>query len=211
MQLVHKPKQDRSKDSQEKLLTALESLLEERFFEQITIRDIAQRANLSTATIYRRFKNKEALLPILYQRYDHRLSEWAETLWLGDRLTELETLESRIKLVVKEHVGFYKQYIHILRTLYMYNRLHGELSLPNIETTRPDIYKKMLAPLWDCLESQIRADLTDEKVRFLILILLSSINERFLFENNKPSSILQVREDYFIDELSTNFKAYLLC
>jgi len=39
LKLVHKPKQDRSKDTQEKLLTALESLLEERFFEQITIDD----------------------------------------------------------------------------------------------------------------------------------------------------------------------------
>jgi AcrR family transcriptional regulator len=58
LKLVHKPKQDRSKDTQEKLLIALESLLEERFFEQITIRDIAQRAELSSGTIYRRFKNK---------------------------------------------------------------------------------------------------------------------------------------------------------
>jgi AcrR family transcriptional regulator len=209
LELVHKPKQDRSKDTQEKLLSALESLLEERFFEQITIRDIALRAELSPATIYRRFQNKEALLPILYERYDHSLGEWASSIWQGKRLEEYGDLKSRIRWVVEEHVRFYKEFAHILRTLYIYNRLHGEISLPNLDVTRRNIYKTILDPIWECLEQKDQLNLTGNKVRYLILILLTTINERFLFGDNKPSSILKIDEKVFVRELTIALKAYL--
>ena len=81
MQLTHAPKQTRSLDTQERILLALEDLLAERFFEQITIRDLADRAGVASGTVYRRFKDKEALLPVLYQRYDQRLAEWTKTFW----------------------------------------------------------------------------------------------------------------------------------
>jgi len=209
LKLVHKPKQDRSKDTQENLLTALETLLAERFFEQITIRDIAQRAELSSGTIYRRFQNKEALLPILYERYDHRLSEWAGSIWQGKRLEKYCDLKSRINWVVKEHVRFYKEFAPILRTLYIYNRLHGEISLPKIDVTRRDIYETILDPIWECLAQKAQSNLTGNKVRCLILILLTTINERILFNENKPSSILKLDEKVFVEELTIVLKAYL--
>ena len=209
LQLVHQPKQDRSKDTQEKLLTALESLLEERFFEQITIRDIAQRAGLSPGTIYRRFQNKEALLPILYERYDQRLGKWASSIWQGKSLEAYCDLKSRINWVVKEHVRFYKESAPILRTVYIYNRLHGEVSLPNVDVTRRDIYKVMLDPIWECLEQKAQSNLTSNKVRCLILILVTTINERFLFDENTPSSILKLDEKVFVRELTIALKAYL--
>ncbi len=209
LKLVHKPKQDRSKDTQEKLLSALESLLEERFFEQITIRDIALRAELSSATIYRRFQNKEALLPILYERYDHSLGEWASSIWQGKRLEKYCDLKSRIDWVVKEHVRFYKEFAHILRTVYIYNRLHGEISLPKLDVTRQDIYQIILDPIWECLEQKAQSNLTANKVRCFILILLTTINERFLFGENKPSSVLKLDEKVFVRELTIALKAYL--
>ena len=82
--LVHTPKQTRSQDTQERVLKALEQLLSERFFEQITIRDLAARTGVSSGTIYRRFKDKEALLPVLYERFDHSISEWAEEFQVSD-------------------------------------------------------------------------------------------------------------------------------
>ncbi len=185
MELVHKPQQVRSKDTQEKLLIALESLLEERFFEQISIRDIAQRAEVSSGTIYRRFQNKEALLPILYERYDNELCLCADSIWKGKRLEEFCDLKSRIEWVVKEHVRFYKKFAHILRTLYIYNRLHGEISLPKTDVTRRAIYEIILDPIWECLDQKAQSNLNGNKVRCLILILLTTINERFLFKENK--------------------------
>lgn len=209
LKLVHKPKQDRSKDTQEKLLTAFESLLKERFFEQITIRDIALKADLSPATIYRRFQNKEALLPILYERYDLNLQAWAHSIWRSESLDKYRDSRSRIAWVVKEHVRFYKEFAHILRTVYIYNRLHGEISLPDVEDSRRDIYLTILSPVWESLEQEAREKLTPDRARSFILIMLATINERFLFGENKPSSVLQLDENVVVDELTAALHAHL--
>ena len=111
--------------------------------------------------------------------------------------------------MVKEHVRFYKKFAHILRTVYINNRLHGEISLPNLDVTRQDIYQIILDPIWECLEQKTQLNLTTNKVRCFILILLTTINERFLFGENKPSSVLKLDEKVFVRELTIALKAYL--
>jgi hypothetical protein len=145
----------------------------------------------------------------MYERYDQSLGEWASSIWQGKRLEEYCDLESRIEWVVKEHVRFYKEFAHILRTLYIYNRLHGEISLPNAGVTRREVYGILLDPIWECLEQKDQSNLTGDKVRCLILILVTTINERFLFGENKPSSILKLDEKVFVRELTIALKAYL--
>ena len=78
--MVHKPQQKRSRDTQNRILAALEHLLEEHFFEQITTRQLSKEAGVAPATLYRRFQDKKALLPALYERYDQRLSLWGMAL-----------------------------------------------------------------------------------------------------------------------------------
>jgi len=67
----------------------------------------------------------------------------------------------------------------------------------------------MLDPIWECLEQKARMNLTGNKVRCFILILITTINERFLFDENKPSSILKLDEKDFVRELTIALKAYL--
>jgi hypothetical protein len=145
----------------------------------------------------------------LYERYDHSLGVWAGSIWQSKRLEKYCDLKSRIDWVVKEHVRFYKEFAHILRTLYIHNRLHGEVSLPKPDVTRRDIYIVMLDPIWECLEQKAQSNLTADKVRCFILILLTTINERFLFDEDKHSSILKLDEKVFVRELTIALKAYL--
>ena len=66
---VFKPKQKRSQDTQRKLLAALHLCLQDKFFEHISIKELADHAGVSVGTFYRRFKDKESLLPLLYQDF----------------------------------------------------------------------------------------------------------------------------------------------
>jgi hypothetical protein len=111
--------------------------------------------------------------------------------------------------MVSEHVRFYKKFAHILRTVYIYNRLHGEISLPDLNKSRQDIYTKILDPVWECLEQKAQSELNGDKIRCFILILITTINERFLFSENKPSSLLKLDEKTFVTELTTALTAYL--
>ncbi|WP_231615157.1 TetR/AcrR family transcriptional regulator [Pseudoalteromonas sp. SWN166] len=70
------PKQQRSQLTQQKLLKALHHSLKTKFFEHISIKELADYADVSVGTFYRRFKNKESLLPVLYQDFGVDLNNW---------------------------------------------------------------------------------------------------------------------------------------
>ncbi len=207
--LVHTPKQTRSQDTQERVLKALEELLSERFFEQITIRDLAARTGVSSGTIYRRFKDKEALLPVLYERFDHSISEWAEEFWDDFDLDAESRLGPRIRYLVGKHVVFYKAHAPILRTVYLYMRLHGELSLEDVDEKRQSLYGDMLQPMLAALATENGVVPGVDKVKLFLLLLLSSVNERVLFADLKPARALQMDDEAFVTELTAALEAYL--
>jgi len=209
MQLIHSPKQTRSLDTQEKLLLALEDLLAERFFEQITIRDLADRAGVASGTIYRRFKDKEALLPVLYQRYDRRLTEWTTTFWDDFDLGAEPGALPRVRHLVAKHLRFYQEQKPILRTVYLYMRLRGELSLEDIDERRQLGYVEMLNPIFSALVSEGQAELNEHRIKIFLLLLISSVNERILFGDLNPARTLQMDEETFTGELTTALHAYL--
>ena len=53
-------------------------MVETKYFEQITIQEVAKEAGVSVGTFYRRFPSKEAALPALYQDFQIELREWIE-------------------------------------------------------------------------------------------------------------------------------------
>ncbi len=209
MSLVHAPKQSRSADTQEKLLVALEALLAERFFESITIRDLAERAGVASGTIYRRFKDKEALLPVLYERYDARLAEWAKTFWYDFDLDAEPSARARVRHIVAKHLDFYDVERPILRTVYLYTRLRGELSLEDIDERRQRHYSEMIEPIISAVATDTAIELDEHRVKIFLLILISSVNERSLFGDLKPARTLQMDDQAFTEELTTALYAYL--
>lgn len=208
-ELVHTPKQTRSENTQERVLRALEEMLSERFFEQITIRDLAARTGVASGTIYRRFKDKEALLPVLYARFDHTKSEWATEFWDEFDLDSERRLEPRIRHLVGKHVVFYKAHAPILRTVYLYMRLHGELSVENIDQKRQSLYQRILEPVLAALASEERVEPSVDQIKLFLLLLLTSVNERMLFGDLKPVRTLQLDDEAFVTELTTALRAYL--
>ena len=209
IKFVHTPKQARSKDTQEKVLQALENMLSERFFEQITIRELAARAGVASGTIYRRFKDKEALLPVLYERFDHLNSEWAKEFWDDFDLDAENSSTSRIRHLVAKHVSFYKAHAPILRTVYLYMRLYGELSLEDIDEKRQSSYQRMLEPVFAALASEEQVEPGADQVKLFLLLLLSSVNERVLFSDLKPVRTLKMDDEVFVRELTAALYAYL--
>ncbi len=209
MSLIHAPKQTRSLDTQEKLLLALEEMLDERFFEQITIRDLAERAGVASGTIYRRFKDKEALLPVLYERFDRRQGEWAKTFWDDFDLHADTSVASRIRHLVIKHMHFYQAQRPIMRTIYLYMRLHGELSIENVDQRRQLEYQEMLKPVFEACANEAHVAPDENQFKTFLLLLITPINERTLFGNLKPVRALQMEDAAFVTELTAALRAYL--
>ncbi len=66
---VKPPQQARSHKTLERILDAAELLILERGLDNITIKDIARRAESSVGAFYARFTDKEALLRTVFQRF----------------------------------------------------------------------------------------------------------------------------------------------
>ncbi len=69
---VRQPRQDRSRRTLEAVLDAAEALIAERGVEVLKLSDVSTRAGYTTGAIYARFRDKEALLHQLYDRFVDR-------------------------------------------------------------------------------------------------------------------------------------------
>ncbi len=213
MQSVLTPRQARSQQTQEKLLAALEKLLGQRVFEKITIQDIAEEAGVAVGTVYRRFRDKEALLPVLYGRLDDRLAAWGEGVWRGYRGPDASIpgggLKTAMRRLVSAHVRFYRDNAPILRTLYLQVRLDGELADPSVGQRRLKLYEALLAPVWACLECAGWPLPAAARTHCFVLLLLSPLSERYLFPENTPAAVLPMTDRQFVTELSEALCRYL--
>lgn len=128
------PQQDRSRRSLKRILEAAVELFVERGFDGTTLVDIAERAELSIGSIYRRFTDKEAILYTIIESY------------FASRFTQFETILDPAKwkgATVREVMEFY---MDVLFTAFRKDR--GILRL--FEARRlvdPVIYRKMIE--WD--------------------------------------------------------------
>ena len=83
--------QTRSQQTRDKLVAALERLLRNKPFEQISVAEIAQEAGVSVGAVYTRFENKDAFIPVLFDLYKARLQDHA-----SDQKAEAEQTRARL-------------------------------------------------------------------------------------------------------------------
>ncbi len=87
-------RQARSQATLERLLESTEALLENKGFEGVTVAEIAVRAGVSVGAVYSRFRDKDALLQCLLERFVTEATATAdETLdidrWQGASIEEI--------------------------------------------------------------------------------------------------------------------------
>lgn len=69
---VKEPRQQRSRDSQERILKAAEALIKSKGFEALTTAEVVRRSRTSIGTLYARFGDKTALLHAVQDRVQSR-------------------------------------------------------------------------------------------------------------------------------------------
>lgn len=108
-----KPKQMRAKKNRQALMSALESLLKEKDFDQISVTDIASVAGVSTGLLYAHFKNKADFLEALLDVYKARI------------LARLEEVESQDVKSEYQNAGGLREALRIIAS-YAYTQLLEE-------------------------------------------------------------------------------------
>ena len=208
-----KAKQDRSRRTREVLLVALEELLKERPFEDIGVVEIADKANVSTASIYRRFDKRDGLIPALFDLYVQRMQEWYQQESVTNELhiiaSEGLSLRSFINANVRLLIRLIRDLKHLSRPMFIYGRMRPDL-----------ISNKVVHQLQSALENsrqileQYRDEIKKEDLRrsaqFITYFFQTVPYDYILFRDETVLPGLELSDEIFARELSDFIYGYLI-
>lgn len=117
--------QDRSRETAARLLEAAEAVLEKRGIEGASVPEIARRAGVSPASIYRRFVDKDGLLREVFERFfESAIQANAEA--LQPARWSATSLEESVCALVAGMVAAYSQRPGLLRAVISYSEQHPD-------------------------------------------------------------------------------------
>lgn len=85
LEWVNPPQQARSQQTLERLIDAAEHLVEEKGIEAVTVAAVAKQAGSSVGSFYSRFKDKDALLRVMFERFGEQALATAEAVLVAER------------------------------------------------------------------------------------------------------------------------------
>lgn len=197
-QAILEPKQARGRAAQQRILDATLVLLGDRHFEALTIADIAAEAGMAVGNFYKRFKNKEALLPSLYAEYNRRFAAFAENQHRAES-------DDPWLAAVSQTVSFFQENRGLIRALHLHSRLKPDLVPEGSTESRGSLYRAMEGLV---AKEGKSAEQRMQQARMAALMMVSSVTEAVIYPDMTPAVAANVSQDDLIAELTSALKAY---
>ena len=203
---VPRPKQHRSEQRLQRILDAARVLLEEKTFEQLTIREIASAAKCSVGTFYQRFADKHALLDSLDELYSQDLISEFEALADGWASGSLD-LRDKILQASTFLVQFHRARRGVARALILEARLRpqgafGARTKQMISLT-PGITRSILRHTDEINHTDAR-----RAARFAFVQALTTVREFVIFPEG-PASAQPISDRALAKEVARSWHLYL--
>ena len=205
--LRREPCQARSAQTLENVLAAIESLLEERPFESITMAELADRAGVAVGTIYTRFEGREALLPYLYEKYAVDLQRDAAKVLRPAQLAG-RTLQQRIQVIVDFSVALYRKRRGLWRAVALYAIRQPQAITGRHRRQRRELLDRCAELLLECSEEITHPD-PRLAVAFAMGTLTAVCKDRILFAESTRGIVKEVSDPALRRELCRMISQFL--
>ena len=166
------PKQERSLQTLTRLLDAAEKVLEEDGLDAATVPIIARRAGVSVGVVYRRFKNKDALICGVHERFLWRISE-QNSMMLATLSRVQFTLQELLRGMIRGSVEAHRRKRNLIRALNQFSRTHDDPSIRNEAAKMNRASTGALTALLLSHQGEIRHPDPEAAIQFAILMLAS--------------------------------------
>ena len=200
--------QKRSQETRDKLVKALENLLHKKSFEELTVSEIAAEAGVSPGSIYRRFKNKEAFIPVLFEIYLVRMEEWSKRPEAQAELEDFSNLRNALKFAANAVWAQLTDQAHILKAVYIYVRLRPELMGQEWEKWEKQSLEAFTAII-DHFSDEIKHKDKKKAASMVTLLFNTVFVEYGLFEQENPNWDLDMDGEEFAQEVADMAYGYL--
>jgi AcrR family transcriptional regulator len=209
--LVQAPQQARSRDTMHRILDATTALLEEQTFDQLTVAEIVARAGCSVGAFYGRFRDKEALLHALDERFLADFVAEAETILAPDRW-DAAPISAIAEALIAFLVEAYGTHRGLLRALMLHARLSsGSGGTGEAQFRARERRAWRLLPDFEALMLSRRDQIAHPDpalaIRLGFLQAFYALREILLWEDvqSKPD----VSPETLVQELTQSYLAYL--
>lgn len=205
--LVQPAKQDRSRETQDRILRATERLLRTESFDAITVRRIIEEASTSTGSFYARFRDKGALLPVLFAEYEARLKK--RLVQLRESTASARSLDVAADHIVRHFVNMYGEIPNLSRALYDYaTRAPKAVESKDLAKRRFSQYSF----LFDAL-LRFRAEISHpdppRAVELAVYFMVVACRNRLLYPLAPQTRMLRISKKELIQELVRQLTGYL--
>jgi AcrR family transcriptional regulator len=209
MNSVRPPKQHRSQETLARFLSATQSLLEEKHFDNISVSEIAGRAGSSVGAFYARFPDKEALLACLQDAFVRDTER--EVLGLAkSRDWDAAPLEAvvrqRVGVVVEQH----RRHRGTLRAL-VGRRIAGHTATGPGDRPDADASSARFLEYLIARRREISHPNPDVAVHLGFAMVMGAVRERILFPELSAGKALaaSMADAVLVEELSRAFLIFL--
>ncbi len=201
--------QKRSQKTRDKLLNSLENLLKKKSFEEISISEIAKGAKVSPASIYRRFENKEAFIPVLFEIYLKRIEDWSKSPEARVNIQDISGLKEVLKAASLIAWTQLTKQAHLMKAIYIYAHLRPGLMGPEWKGWEEKSLMSFRAIIEHYKDEVKRQDL--EKAGSMVALFFNIIFIDYgLFGAKGPKWGLELSGEQFANEVADMAYGYLV-
>lgn len=118
---LREPRQTRSQQTLKRILQSSTALIAEQSYDEVTIAEIAERAEISVGGFYSRFQNKEALLRVLQERLGQETQNRINTALAKD--WSVTSLYDLLYFIVSNNAELYEKYRGVLTVIHIRTRV----------------------------------------------------------------------------------------
>jgi AcrR family transcriptional regulator len=185
---IRAPRQDRSRQTMDRVLEALEGLLDEKPFDRITMIELAERSGTGTSSIYARFKDKRSLILGVHGRLAEQVYPCLEKLLEPER-AKTRPLRRTVHITLSAILKFYREHGQMVRAALL-------VDAPYVYERQVRVYcyaaDKFSALLVDRLPRSVDRKAIDLAADFTVRLVTSVVHQLLLFKDfrlgRKPCS-----------------------
>jgi len=201
-------RQERSQATTEQLLHAAETLLREGGADAATLRAIADRAGVSLGIVYRRFRDKDAVLRAVYTRFfEQAAASNAQALEAGVARLRQATIAQIASALVSGIAQSYRTQRPLVRGLILYARTHPDADFRKRAAALNANAYQGVQRLFEAQAVHVPARRRENAVAFAISAVAATLQERILFADSTAKPELSHAE--LVAEATTMMTEYL--
>jgi len=203
------PAQKRSRESLRRMLDAAELVLAKYGLQGATLPRIAAKAGISPANVYRRFRDKDALMAAVFRRLTERSSSVTTAQFDPEAVRPIGLVQFS-RNVIEGMIRNFRADAGLSRAAVQYSEQHWEADFVRKARTSEAESFQIMVNTFMVWSDQITHPDPERAIRFAFIMVALALRELILFNRTRIfEAVLPLDDDTLRRELPRMFLAYL--